>query len=220
MNQAGFAIHASGANVGQKGTLGAWGLKGTDAFGITCAHCLEPPGSVVTAEFPSPGAYLALGPADVSTNAQGTGLYPSYGDIDAGLVRLTTPVVRDYAIARPPQAAYRPPGTTDPQHLSGLLQFVPVQGWGAGNGRLLNGVVTGVLVDVPPLRFDIMIEDPQGAGLTVAGDSGLMWTTPTGQAFAMHQAGESYADGAPSRRTFACFAFRVADAFALTFHLA
>jgi hypothetical protein len=219
-NQGGFTIHVAGASVGEKGTLGAWGLNSDGVFGVTCAHCLASPGDIVTAEFPTPGEYIALGPAGVSANNPGTGLYPSYGAFDAGLIRVTTAGVRDYAVGRPAQTVYRPPGTTDPQHLGELLRFVPVSGWGAGSGRLLDGVVTGVLVDIPPWRFDVMIEDPQGASLSVAGDSGLLWTTPIGQAFALHQAGDSEAGGGPSRHAFASFAFRVVDDFGLTLHLA
>jgi len=215
-NQGGFAIHAAG----QKGTIGAWGLNDASAFGITCAHCLAPAGGIVTGEFPVPGSYLALGPSDASTNLPGTGLYPSYGDIDAGLIRLTTSSVQDYASSRPPQPVYRPLGSVDANHLKVLLRQLPVQGWGAGSGRLLRGVVTGVLVDLSPLHFDLMIEDPDGGGLTVLGDSGLVWATLIGQALALHQAGDEENDGSPSKHAFGCFAFRIADAFGLGFRQA
>lgn len=214
-NQGGFAIHVEGAGIGERGTLGAWGLNANGVFGVTCAHCLPSKGAIVTAEFPTPGEYLAFGPADELANKRGSGLYPSYGDLDAGLIRVTTTGVRDYVFSKPAQPVYRPPETTAPDQLEELLRFVRVSGWGAGSGRILEGVVTGVLVDLPPWRFDLMMEDPDGTGLSVPGDSGLLWTTPTGQAFALHQAGEYEPQNVPSRRAFASFAFRMVDAFGL-----
>jgi len=74
---------------------------------------------------------------------------------------------------------------------------------------------------MPPDHFDVMIEGEDGAGLTVPGDSGLVWTTSTGLALAVHQAGTSEGPGGgPSLRAFGCFAFRIADRFGVEFRRA
>ena len=122
--QGGFPINAEG----KKGTLGAWGLSQAGSFGITCAHCLPPTGDAVTGEFPAAGDYLELGVSDGSADESGSGVFPSYGDFDAGLIRLTTPSVQRYAASQPVQCVYRPPAAVTPSELRDLLQFLPVAG--------------------------------------------------------------------------------------------
>jgi hypothetical protein len=206
----------------QQGTLGCFASRANTLYGLTCAHCVAGPdqdlttSNNITVEFPRPGDFLSLGPSADAGMFPGSGLFPDYGNFDAALVEITAPVVKTFISNQSKLPVFRPP----PQALAGtdllnILQYIPVEGWGAGTKNVIRGRIGGVFVDVPPDRFDLMIEQTVGAQLTREGDSGMIWIGPSGQAFGIHMVGDGMGSNNSSLRSFAAFAFRAVDRFGI-----
>jgi hypothetical protein len=208
----GFAITSgAGTQTPEKGTLSAFGRTPATVVGMSCAHCLESGGVLI--EFPARTDFLDLGTTSTTAAFPGTGVSPDFGDFDAGLVQISSPPVLNYINTRPPLSVYRPPDSVTPSQLSDLLNYTPVQGWGAGTNNLIRGLIGGALVNFPPYRFDLMVEAISGQGLTSPGDSGMLWIGPSGQAMAIHMMGDTSGPNNSSLNAFGCFAFRAADRF-------
>jgi hypothetical protein len=217
-NEFGFAID-DGV---QLGTTGAFAAKSNSLYAVTCAHCITGPDGnyntpdPVRIEFPSRGFIVPLGTSADAVVNQGSGLYPDFGEMDIGLVQVADPPVIAYIGTRPTLPSFQPPPNLGLEEIRGILLNTPVQGWGARTNNIIRGQVEGVFVNYPPRFFDLMISDPAGQGLTMPGDSGLMWIGPMGQAYGIHMVGEDDGTGNPSQNTFACFAFRAASHFSLS----
>lgn len=203
----------------QQGTLGCFASRAADFYGLTCAHCVAglpaPPGNI-TVEFPGAGNFLSVGGSADADLFLGSGLFPDYGNFDAALVKIETPIVQSFVRTQPPLSVFRPPpDALVGENLRNILQFLQVEGWGAGTNNMIRGRIDCVFVDVPPDRFDLLIDEPGGMQLTRKGDSGMIWIGPSGQAFAIHMVGDGAGPNNSSLRSFASFAFRAVDQFGI-----
>lgn len=209
----------------QAGTLGCFGRKGQDLFGVTCAHCIGGPDhdtstpNDIIVEYPNTGDFMLLGKSASAVDLSGTGIFPQYGALDSGLIHVSDPTIRHHAADQPALPVLSFASTMTPDQIANALQFTPVTGWGAKSGRH-DGIIAGIFVQVFGQFFDLMITDPTNGPLTERGDSGLVWINPFNRAVGFHMQGDVPANGGPSIRAFAAFAFRVADKFGLTFSTA
>lgn len=203
----------------ERGTVGAFATRGNVTYALSCAHCLRGPDSnpatphPIRIEYPMPGTtILPLGTSSDYELSPGRGLFPDFGEMDAGLVRITSSTVADYVATRRNLDVYRPNGPLTPASATQMLRYTPLQGWGARTNQVVRAQIDGVLVSIRGRHFDLMISDPTGRGITQPGDSGLMWIGPRGEAYGLHMVGDGAAGGM-SVNTFACFAFRPVDHF-------
>jgi hypothetical protein len=207
----------------REGTLGCFGSREDGTFGVTCAHCIggtnpnPATGSIVTVQYPNAGNYLTLGDSRDALAFPGNGVFPNFGDFDAGLVEVSARTVQAFVQTRPKLSVFRPPpDSLVGERLLNLLSYIPVVGWGAGTKNIIRGRIDGVFATYETRRFDLMIDDENGAGITRRGDSGMIWLGPSGQAFGIHMDGDAMGPNDTSLRSFAAFAFRIADQFKLS----
>jgi hypothetical protein len=134
-------------------------------FGVTCAHCigglernrLRP----MTSRKSSPveATFLAL---DVSRDALAflvIGIFPNFGDCDAGLAEVSIPAIKTFVRTRA-LSVFRPPS----KPLLGQTSCVCCSSLQLKDGEpqqtnVIRGRIDGVFVDTPPNRFDLMIDD-------------------------------------------------------------
>jgi hypothetical protein len=217
-NQLGFAIW-DGVQVG---TLGAFAHKDNKLVGVTCAHCITGTAgdfnipTSISIKFPENESFGPLGPSISGMSLPGTGISPEFGDFDLGLVDVTAPPVVDYVTTRSSMSVFRPPDLATQQGLLDLLQYLPVQGWGAGSDNIVRGRIEGVMGVWDDKFFDLMIENHSGGGLTHDGDSGMMWTNAAGEALGIHMGGDGPGGDVLSDNAIAYFAFRAVDHLGLS----
>lgn len=213
----------------QLGTIGAFARRADSTlYALTCAHCIPGvDGNIHTpanlrVEFPDRfGAIVPLGISADAEISDGTGIHPEFGEFDAAMVELTgapditAPALLDHVRNCTELPVYEPPSGLSADEMAALLNFTTVQGWGAASNRVLSGQIIGVMVTFEGHFFDLMISAIDGQGLTIVGDSGLIWTGPLGKAYGIHMAGDGPV-GSASTTTFACFAHRATTRFGIT----
>lgn len=204
----------------QVGTVGCFARVDGQYFALTCAHCITGRDGdfntpdLITIDFPSPGMPLSLGMSAGGLQFQGIGIFPDYGDFDGGIVSVCSPAMTAYVRSRPPLEPFRPSlAQFSEDGLRQLLEYSPVQGWGAGTDNVLRGQVHGVFATIAGYRYDLVIGSIQGSGLTSKGDSGMVWLNSSGEALGIHMAGDGAGPGGTSQFGFAQFAFRLSDRF-------
>ena len=190
-----------------------------NALGLSCAHTLM--GADEDYQTPDPvevfaeGGWNPLGHTSKSFYYTGPGVGGDFGFFDAGLITLENPAIRDDSLQRSTRAVYAAPQTLE--EARGFLGM-KVLGIGARTDVPLEAQVDQVWVEAvsgSSFRADLVIREPNGAGLTRGGDSGMLWTDADGVAVAIHAMGEETANGA-SPISVCMFADRAATQLSVT----
>jgi hypothetical protein len=203
------------------GTLGCFGWRRQNLFGVTCAHCIGGPDNDtstpddIVIEYPGADDFRLLGKSADAADSPGTGIYPSYGALDSGLIAVADAVVHRYAAGQPRLNPLIFDSGVTPHEIENSLVGLHVSGWGAASGSH-SAVIAAVFVNVLGQFFDLMISTADNGPLTEKGDSGLLWIDNSHRGVGFHMQGNVTPNGGPSTYGFAVFAFRVADWFRLT----
>lgn len=204
-----------------QGTVAAAARIGSSAYLVSCAHAIWglnqgiPDDDPIDLWEPESRTWDSVGTAQAAVYQVGTGRYPDFGIIDAGLVAIDDSQLRNTVLAAESLPVFRPRSIADVD----ALLHTHLVGRGAAMGERV-GIVQAVLVqgtDQWHYNADIVLADPHGAGLTFPGDSGSMWFDQSGRAVAMHGYGDEQPPGYPSKVSIGTFAYRVESALSIRF---
>lgn len=170
----------------KRSTLTAFGWRSSQAVGVSCAHGLAGlDGDLLTpvtvlGRNDGEIAWQTLGKSTDLIKRTGAGKPGDFGVFDAGLISLEETDLHDAVAAAPRLRCVKP------------SLGLPVFGDGGRSGPMA-GIVRGLnlaSVNGVSILADVLIEHPEGKGLTQPGDSGMLWITTEGEAVAMHVIGE------------------------------
>lgn len=199
----------------KRGTLSCFAKRGSKLFLVTCAHVLmgrdNDPTTTDPVEIWSPKSrqWIEIGMTSDLLYESGSGVPQAFGFLDAGLAEISSSTLKNKVRNKPLLEVYPAPSSS--KEAVGLLKKSVI---GVG---VLMGEEKARITELywrsssGRRRADMVIRGLNGQGLTMKGDSGVLWKTPSGRALAIHALGTKTRNGHPSKASYCMFMERLTN---------
>jgi hypothetical protein len=191
-------------------------------YGISCDHVIAGEDGIINAKdilrFWHENNWHEIGIGHQGYTTKGNGELPDFGVMDSGLIKINSSWLIEKLKSCKLLSYY------NMKNEKSIFSLIGTRVTGNSfTGEVLNGLVTGVLQrpyddrDSHSFYSDIVIESEDNSGLTLKGDSGLLWKDQNGKAIAMHIGGYNQNEETNRSSTaVGCFICRLVSHFNIT----